>query len=201
MNQIGLALSFVRIEANEKARKSLGRQQNPLSTLHSPHHANYLTKYKLQSHLPYISLPQFLTRLAVSSFPSKVLLTILIQSSILSPFLSPSFLSIVQDKVVSKTERQNGTIVSIDPPFHSRHLLTMHPAPSLASLAWESTETSRKLQNHIGPASHHRKSSLRKANVSVESTGSYRKKPASTSFPAMTSLTTTMSWTTSSFSE
>lgn len=195
MNKIGLALSFVRIEANEKARKSLGRQQNPL--FHSPHHAILII---LLNTIP----PTFPSHnfLPVSLFLLfHLLLTILTQSSILSPFLSPSFLSIVQDKVVSKTERQNGTIVSIDPPFHSRHLLTMHPAPSLASLAWASTETSRKLQNHIGPASRHRKSSLRKANVSVQSTGSYRKKPASTSFPAMTSLTTTMFWTTSSFSE
>lgn len=182
------------------------KHENPwgANKIHSPltppcntNTSNYLTKHNPT----YLTFPSH-NFLPVSLFLLlHLLLTILTQSSILSPFLSPSFLSIVQDKVVSKTERQNGTIVSIDPPFHSRHLLTMHPAPSLASLAWASTETSRKLQNHIGPASHHRKSSLRKANVSVESTGSYRKKPASTSFPAMTSLTTTMFWTTSSFSE
>lgn len=147
---------------------------------------------------PTSSLPVSSTFFIIYSSPSFSLTLISYPIHFLLSTLQSSF-SIY---TVLEAELQNGKIVSNDPFSLSGHLSNkLYLDPSSGSPAWESIETSRKRQNHIGLASYHRKSSSRKASVSVESTGRYKKKPASTSFPATTSHTTTMSWTISSFSE
>ena len=85
-------------------------------------------------------------------------------------------------------------------PRH-RTMLTTMSALCSASLAWESTETSRKLQKPTGAENYPKKTFSLKESVSDKSTGRYRNNPASTSSLAMTSLSMTRSLTTYSFSE
>ena len=184
-----------------KSTKSLGRQQTP-----SPHHPKTKVVYYLPhfspptSSLPYLYHPVSSTFFSIYFSPS-FSFTLLTPISYIIRFLLSTLQSSVLIHAVPEAELQDGSIVSNHPFSLSGHLFKLYLDPSSDSPAWESIETSRKRQNHIGPASYHRKISLRKASVFVESTGRYKKKPASTSFPATTSHTTTMSWTTSSFSE
>ena len=183
-----------------KSTKSLGRQQTPNTPpSHPKTKVVLLSPTLLTSHFspPTSSLPVSSIFFSIYSSPS-LSLTLLYYPI---RFLLSTLQSSVSIYPVPEAELQDGTIVSNDPFSLSGHLFKLYADPSSGSPVWESIETSRKPQNHIGLASYHRKISSPKASVSAESTGRYRKKPASTSFPAMTSHTTTMSWTTFSFSE
>ena len=183
------------------ASKFLGRRKSftPLYISSFTFHLSSFTFHlsPFTSHLSLLTshFSHLLTNLVLSA-PHHCF-TILISHPIPFSTLQTSPVPII---VVSRADRQNGSFVSKDPPSVLGHLLKICLAPFSDFLVWESTEILRKPQNHTGVARYHRKSSSPKGSVSVASTGRYRKKPASTSSPAMTSRSTTMSWTTSSCS-